>query len=64
MKVLQLTPRFASTPERRNRNINLSKYFKWGSNPVDFTVTLCAAAPRPASFKINNYKNKIYNYFF
>ena len=28
------TPRFASTPERRNGNINLNKIFlEWGSNP-------------------------------
>ena len=43
------TSRFASTPEQRNGNINLSKYLlEWGSNPqpVGFTVTLCAPAPR------------------
>ena len=37
------TPRLASTPERKNENINLSKYFyllEWRSNPqlVDFTT--------------------------
>ena len=48
------TPRFASTPERRNGNINFKYIFhllEWGSNPqpVDFTVTFRAAAPRLAS---------------
>ena len=39
--------------ERRNGNINLSKYFKWGSSPlpVGFTATPRTAAPL-ASLKI------------
>ena len=39
------TPCFASVPERRNENINLSKYFiecVLYPQPVGFTVTLCA----------------------
>ena len=53
--------RFASTPERRHGNINLSKYFlpEWGSKPqpawVSFTATLCATAPRLASIPIDLY---------
>ena len=57
----QNSTRFGSTPERRNGNINLSKYFiiEWESNPqpFDFTVTLCATAPRLAS-NVNHFYTK------
>ena len=46
------TPRLASKPERRNGNINLNKYSN--PQPVGFTVTLCAPAPRLASKNIKN----------
>ena len=39
---LNLTPRLASTPERRNENIPENKYFT--SSSGDFTVTLCLCA--------------------
>ena len=47
--------RFASTPERRNENINLSKYFisSSGDRTHNQSVLLRAAAPRLAS---NNWK--------
>ena len=42
-----------STPEQRNGNINLNEYFiSSNPQPVDFTVTLCASAPRLASPRI------------
>ena len=45
---------FASTPERRNENINWNKYIISSSgdrtfNSVAFTVTLCARAPQLSS---------------
>ena len=47
------TPRFASTPERRNGNINLSKYFISSSGVRTHNQSVlqsnCALAPRLAS---------------
>ena len=41
-------PRFASTPERRNENIDVRNICHV-SQPVDVTVTLCPPAPRLAT---------------